>query len=69
MGREMASGQAWHEKNLIEIDPRQDAYDYLDTLIHEWMHIKFPDWTEKKVASTSKKLSKFLWKNKIRIIK
>lgn len=69
LGRQRASGQAWKEDRVIEIDPRQDAYEYFDTLIHEHFHIQFPDWSEKKVASESKKLSKFLWKHKARLIK
>jgi len=69
LGRQRAAGQAFKEERRIEIDPRQDAYDYLDTLIHEWIHVQLPDWQEKKVAATSKKLSKFLWKHKVRIIK
>jgi hypothetical protein len=69
LGRERASGQAWKEDRIIEIDPRQNAYEFLDTLLHEWIHIEFPDWTERTVAAKSKKLSKFLWKHKCRIIK
>lgn len=69
LGRERASGQAWKEDRIIEIDPRQDAYEYLDTLIHEFLHVEFPAWSERTVAAKSKKLSKFLWKNKARLIK
>lgn len=69
LGREKAAGQAWKEDKLIEIDPRQDAYDFFETLVHEWYHVEFPDWSERTVAAKSKKQSKFLWKNKVRIIK
>lgn len=69
LGRQNRFGQADVEGRIIEVDPRQDAYEYLDTIIHEWLHIEFPTWSEKTVTAKSKKLSKFLWKNKVRIIK
>jgi hypothetical protein len=69
LGRERALGQAFSETKEIEIDPRQDSKEYIDSLIHEWLHVEFPDWTERKVAGKSRKLSGFLWKHKLRIIR
>lgn len=69
LGREKAFGQAFNEERLIEIDPRQDSKNYIDTLIHEWWHCEFPEATERFVASKSKKLAKFLWKHNVRLIR
>lgn len=69
LGREKAFGQAFDEERLIEIDPRQNSKDYIDTLIHEWLHIEFPDWKERVVASKSKKLARFLWKHNVRLVR
>lgn len=66
LGRQRAAGQAFKDERIIEIDPRQGAYEYLDTALHELIHVEFPDWSEKKVASTARKFSKFLWKLKYR---
>lgn len=68
LGRENNDGQAWQEDNLIEIDPRQTQKEMLDTVIHEKLHIVFPDWDEPKVTKTSKKLSSFLWKLGYRMV-
>ena len=69
LGRQQASGQAWKEDNLIEIDPRQSSKEYFLTLIHERLHIMFPEWNEKKIAKAERELGNFLWKHKCRIIK
>ena len=33
----------------------------MDTLIHESLHIFFPDWSEYKVKTTAKKITAVLW--------
>ncbi|MGE0772645.1 MAG: hypothetical protein AB7K37_13095 [Cyclobacteriaceae bacterium] len=55
-------------RSRIEIDPRQSPKSYLNTLIHEKLHILFPEWSEHKVTQTANKLAKFLWDNKYRRI-
>jgi len=62
LGRENALGQSYKDEGLIEIDPRQNSFDYLDTVIHETLHVLFPELTEKQVISKSKKMAKVLWK-------
>lgn len=69
LGRERALGQAFSETKEIEIDPRQNSKEYIDTLVHEWFHIEFPEWNERTVASKSKKLAKFLWKHNVRLLR
>ena len=68
LGRERALGQAFKEDKLIEIDPRQPSKEYLDTVLHEGLHIVFPKLTERKVAAVSRKLSKLVWKQGYRRI-
>lgn len=60
--RQRALGQTFVFNKVIEIDPRQCQKEYLDTLVHEALHIVFPDLSERKVASTSRKISSTLWK-------
>lgn len=63
LGRERAMGQAHIEKNLIEIDPRhKTAKSLFDTEIHEFLHIRNPEWSETKVRKEAKILRDFLWK-------
>lgn len=61
LGRERAWGQAVSGEFLIEIDPRQAPKEYLDTIIHEALHIIEPDWEEYKVCRTSRQLSALVW--------
>lgn len=68
LGKEKAYGQAFTDKNLIEIDPRQKPKTLLDTEIHEFLHIRFPDWSENKVMKEARILTKYLWKLKYRKI-
>lgn len=68
LGRERALGQAFKEDKLIEIDPRQPSKEYLDTVLHEGLHIVFPKMTEREVAAVSRKLSKLVWRQGYRRI-
>ena len=73
LGKERAQGLAYYDyygegKSLIEIDPRQNSKDYLDTLIHEALHTIFPDMTEKIVVSVAGRLTRLLWRQGYRLI-
>lgn len=59
-------GFAHFDENLIEIDPRQTTFSYFDTLIHERMHLLFPDLSETQIKKKSSKLARFLWQNNYR---
>jgi hypothetical protein len=61
LGREGAVGLAYQGENLIEIDPRQTSKDYLDTLIHETLHILFPEMSEYRVGKTANVITKIVW--------
>ncbi len=62
LGREKAFGQCWQGDGLVEIDPRQDAYEYLDTICHEVMHEICPEHAEEFISKAGTTLSKVLWK-------
>ena len=64
--REKAVGQAFKDDGLIEIDPRQTSFNYFETVIHEIMHVLFPEKNEKEITRKAHKLAKELWKLKYR---
>jgi hypothetical protein len=61
LGRERALGQLTVD-DVIEIDPRQGAYEYLNTTVHELVHKSFPDLEEKEVIKKTNRIAKGLWK-------
>jgi len=63
LGREKAYGMVLHPSKNIFIDPRQTPKSYLGTLIHEKLHVMFPDWSENKVKKAEKELANLLWKS------
>lgn len=66
LGRHGALGLADTEKKVIEIDPRQKPKQYLDTLIHEALHISFPDMSETKVKKVAKEIRDIVWDHNYR---
>lgn len=66
LGREKADGQCFKGQHLIEIDPRQDAYEYLDTFCHEILHELLPCRTEDFIAKAGTTLAKAMWKHGFR---
>jgi hypothetical protein len=66
LGRERAWGLSHGGK--IEIDPRQDAKKYLDTLIHEGLHEFDPKMSETKTASLARFLTRIIWEQNFRKI-
>jgi hypothetical protein len=69
LGRQKAVGQAYSDARVIEIDPRQRSKNYLDTLIHEMLHVYNPDWSENKVTTTANEMTDIIWKKNYRRIK
>lgn len=53
---------------LIEIDPRLNGKQALDTLIHEMLHHYAPTWGENKVTRTASAMTTILWKHRFRRI-
>lgn len=68
LGRERAAGQAFPEDGLIEIDPRLRPRQWLSTLVHEAVHIAFPEAEERSVARAERVITRILWRAGIRRI-
>jgi len=62
LGRERCVGEAYFGENEIAIDPRQSATEYLDTLIHEGMHLALPDLNEEAISVAATFVSRIVWK-------
>ena len=69
LGRQKAVGQAYTDARVIEVDPRQRSKSYLDTLIHEMLHVYNPDWSESKVTKTANEMTNIIWSKNYRRIK
>lgn len=66
LGREGNWGQHWSGTRNIEIDPRQPSRKYLNTLIHELLHMFFPDLNEDTVLLIGDRMEKVIWKKDYR---
>jgi len=64
-------GQCWpsHKDNIIEIDPRQPKKEYMDTIIHEALHILFPSKREKTILRAGTSIANLLWRLGYRRVK
>lgn len=62
LGREKAAGQCWQGEGLVEIDPRQNAKEYLDTLCHEVLHELLPHRCETFIEKAGSTVAAVLWK-------
>lgn len=64
-------GQCWpYQKNKrMEIDPRQRPKDYMDTVIHEALHLIFPDKKEKRIMWAGTTIANLLWRLGYRRVK
>jgi hypothetical protein len=54
------------KKSRIEIDPRPSPRCYLNTLIHEKLHILFPELSERAINAAAGQLAELLWENNYR---
>lgn len=68
LGREQAWGQCWQSHGLVEIDPRQNSKSYLNTMIHEMLHLYFKKASERWVAKVADRMSEALWRRGYRRI-
>lgn len=66
--RERAAGQVFLDDRIIEIDPRQKPKEWLGTLVHEAVHLAFPDASERTVAAAEKTILDVLWRSGVRRI-
>lgn len=68
LGRNKAWGFAHSEDNSIEIDVRAKGKKHFEILIHEALHLLFPELKESDVVKKSKSLTNVLWKENYRRI-
>lgn len=61
-------GSCVPEKNLIGIHPRQSAFSYMETMIHEHLHLFFPNLSETQVTKAAAKTARALWDHNYRKI-
>jgi hypothetical protein len=66
--RQRALGRVFLEEGVIEIDQRQKPREWLSTLVHEALHVAFPDIGEKRIAAAERKIADILWRAGIRRI-
>lgn len=67
LGRERVWGFA-HSDGVIELDERLRGYKYLLYLIHEFMHLRHPEWSERRVRSESTKMARVIWRMRENIL-
>ena len=68
LGRQKAEGLAFIGHNEIHIDERMKKKPYMLVVLHELLHIHFPDLSEKEVDRISKKICNSMWELKFRKI-
>lgn len=67
LGRERAYGQAWgigddrSTARKIQVDSRQRESTILNTLLHESLHVIFPELPERAVVLAANSLARALW--------
>jgi hypothetical protein len=69
LGREKALGLCHQRQGLVEIDTRHCSKEYLDTMIHEMLHMYFPEAEEEKVTRVANKMTQVLWRRNFRRLK
>ena len=64
LGNERAWGTSWREghRHYMELDPRVGAKRFLETAVHEQVHLCLPEASEKKVDRMGKDISDTLWR-------
>jgi hypothetical protein len=67
LGREQVYGLASSD-GIIEIDERLKGKKHLEILVHEVLHLLYPEETEEAIEKKSVTLCKVLWKEKYRRI-
>lgn len=66
LGQYKADGLAWPKDRVIAIDKRLRGCRKLDTYIHEYTHVYFPEMDEQTVTKFATSLAKFLFHHHVR---
>lgn len=59
-------GYAYTDDGMVDIDPNQTPRQYLDTLIHEILHILYPKDSETKISRNANTITHHIWKKNYR---
>ena len=65
LGRQKADGLTLGDGRVF-IDPRQNGFDELDTVLHELLHHCYPDLSEEAVIEAAGMMARSMWKDKWR---
>lgn len=63
-----AHGYAYPKDNIIELDLKLKGRKHLEILIHESLHILYPERAEEFIEVEAAKLTRILWKENYRRI-
>ena len=66
--RQGVFGQVYLDEGVIEIEQRLRPREWLSTLVHEALHVAFPDLREEPIEAAEKKIADILWRAGIRRI-
>lgn len=66
LGRERVDGRVFFKDRLIEVDSRLPPKAWLSTLVHESIHLAFPDATEPAVLKAERTITRILWNAGVR---
>lgn len=61
-------GWAYTDQDKIEIDPRQTSRQYLNTLVHEILHVLYPEDSETKISNNADTITHYIWEDNYRKI-
>lgn len=59
-------GYAYTDDGMVDIDPNQTPRQYLDTLIHEILHILYPKDSETRISRNASTITHHIWKKNYR---
>ena len=59
-------GYAYKDDGMVDINPNQTPRQYLDTLIHEILHILYPEDSETKISRNAATITHHIWKKNYR---
>jgi len=68
LGREGDWGRAFFNKNKIEVEQRTRGKMKMRIVIHETLHILFPELPEYKIRKSEKIMSDVLWSENYRCV-
>ena len=69
LGRQKLWGQTNCTDGVVDIDPRMKSKKYMRILLHESLHVCFPEMKEMAVRRASRLMRDVLWKQGYRRIK